>query len=541
MEKHFGNIVDIVSKKTIKGFVEIDNGVVKNIVQCNTNSSVFIVPGLIDSHIHIESSMLIPSEFAKEVVRHGTTSVVSDPHEIANVLGMSGVEFMINNGKNVPVKFYFGAPSCVPATSFESSGASLGNEEVENLLKRNDIFYLSEMMNFPGVIYNNNSVIKKISSAKKYKKPIDGHAPGLSGGHLKKYIQAGINTDHECFTIEEAEEKISLGMSIQIREGSAAKNFKALYPLLVNYPEKVMFCSDDLHPDDLVKGHINLLIKKLINKKIDIFTILKAVISNPIKHYGLKSGQLQIGDPADFIVVDNLKNWNILETYIDGICVYKNKKVLFDCPKVKAINNFYATIISEKDIVVPVKSKKRINVIGVKDGELVTDKLLILPKIKENNIVADVDKDILKIVVLNRYKKAKPQVGFVKNFGLKKGAIASSIAHDSHNIIAVGVSDKFITKAINEIVLMNGGIVSLNNDVVEKLALPIAGIMTDRSAEEVASDYKKISKMAIKMGSNLQAPFMTLSFMALLVIPSLKISDKGLFDVDAFDFVNIQD
>ncbi|MCK4662669.1 MAG: adenine deaminase [Bacteroidales bacterium] len=534
-----GNIADLKNRTFIKGTIFIKNGKIIKIVKTKNVVEKYILPGLIDSHVHIESSMLIPSEFAKIAVRHGTVGVVSDPHEIANVMGIKGIDLMIKNGKKVTFKFYFGAPSCVPATNFETSGYNINPEEIENLLKSDNIFFLSEMMNFPGVIYKDKEVHEKLNLAKKYNKKIDGHAPGLSGENLKKYINTGITTDHECFSKKEALEKIKLGMKIQIREGSAAKNFKTLYELIDEYPEKVMLCTDDSHPDDLLKGHINNIIKSGIKKNVDFFNLLQAATLNPIKHYNLDVGLLQKNDPADFIVVDDLKSFNILETYIDGKLVFKNGKSFIETIEEKEINNFKRTKIINEDIKIKNKKHKKIKVIEIVEGELITKKISVKPKTENNFIVTDIVHDILKIVVASRYDNSKPSIGFVKNFGLKNGAIASSIAHDSHNIIAVGTNDKDIIKAINKIIELKGGIVACNKNEIEFLKLNVAGIMSNSSCEIVAEKYCKLNSFAYKLGAKLKAPFMTLSFMALLVIPELKIGDKGLFDVNKFNFTSI--
>ncbi len=534
-----GKIVDLKKETVFKGTVHIENGFIKSIVKDDSVSDErTIIPGLIDSHIHVESSMLIPSEFARLAVTHGTVATVSDPHEIANVLGLAGVRYMIDNGKKVPFKFYFGAPSCVPATPFETSGAAFGAEQLDTLLGDPDIFYLSEMMNFPGVINRDEFEMKKIELAKKHGKPVDGHAPGVKGEDAKKYAEAGVTTDHECFTMEEALEKIKYGMKIQIREGSAAKNFEALIGLMEEYPEKVLFCSDDKHPDDLTEGHINDLIKRAVNKGYDPVKVLKSVILNPVEHYNLDVGTLQTGDPADFVIIDNLTDFNVLETYINGIKVAENGKPLFKIDENNVPNKFFAERITETDILVSY-STGNIKVIEALDGELITKAGIYEPKIVDNNIVSDTSRDILKLVVYNRYEKAKPSVAFIKNFGLKTGAIASSVAHDSHNIVAVGTTDSDIVKAVNNIVEARGGVTVVSDEKSETLELPVAGLMSNNDAYSVAEKYHVLDKMAHDLGSKLRAPFMTLSFMALLVIPELKLSDKGLFDGNTFSFTDL--
>ena len=538
-KKISGNIVDLINEKIFKGTVHIKDGYIKSIVKDDSLSETqFILPGLIDSHIHIESSMLIPSEFARVAVTHGTIATVSDPHEIANVLGIDGIKYMIDNGKSVPFKFYFGASACVPATPFETAGGRIGLEELEELLSMDEIKYLSEMMNFPGVINRDDFEIKKIEIAKKYGKPADGHAPGVKGEAARKYIEAGISTDHECFTMEEAMEKINYGMKIQIREGSAAKNFEALIDLMKDHSDKVLFCSDDKHPDDLVAGHINQMYKRAIAKGFDPINVLKSIVLNPIKHYKLEVGILQTGDAADFIVVDSLEDFNILRTFINGNEVYDGKNSLIGKIAATTPNNFNAKKIDSTQIEVAAE-KGKLKVIEAFDGELITALKECEPKIESGKVVSDLNNDILKIVVVNRYQESPPAVAFIKGFGLKNGAIASSVAHDSHNIVAVGISDEEIVRAINLVVEEKGGVAAVSNNSEEVLPLTVAGLMSNNDAWEVAESYHSIDKMAHKMGSKLRAPFMTMSFMALLVIPDLKLSDKGLFDGTTFSFASL--
>ena len=533
-----GNITDVLNFRIFPGTLTISNGKITKIQKSNKRYNNYIIPGFIDSHIHIESSMLTPSEFARIASIHGTVAVVSDPHEIANVLGIEGVKFMLEDAKRIPFKFYFGAPSCVPATIFETSGAVLDAEKVEELLKMDEIKYFSEVMNFPGVIYDDPEVLQKIKTAKKLGKPIDGHAPGLSGKNLEKYIEAGILTDHECFSYQEAEEKIKFGMKILIREGSAAKNFEELIPLVKKYPEKCMFCSDDKHPDDLLKSHINELVKRAIRKGFDLMDVLRVACLNPTKHYDLEVGLLREGDDADFLVIDNLKNFNILKTYIKGELVADNGRTLIPKQNSIIINNFKAEKKRIEDFILTFKGGK-IKVIEALDGQLITNSLIETPKINNDNIVSDVERDILKITVVNRYQNTKPAIGFIRNFGLQKGAIASSVAHDSHNIIAVGTSDQLLQKAVNLIIENKGGICAVSENEEMILPLPIAGIISDMDYEIVAVKYSQLDKKAKDFGSELSSPFMTLSFMALLVIPKIKLSDKGLFDGEKFEFVDV--
>ncbi len=533
-----GNIVDVVAKNIFQGTVVVCNGKIDSIRKEQVTAKGYILPGLIDAHIHVESSMLIPSEFARLAVVHGTVGSVSDPHEIANVLGVPGVKFMIENGQQVPFKFNFGVPSCVPATPFETAGAELGIAEVQELLQLPEVKYLSEMMNFPGVLFNDPVVMAKIEMAKKAGKPIDGHAPGLTGENARKYISAGISTDHECFSLEEAHEKIGYGMHILIREGSAAKNFEILYPLIDEFPEQVMLCSDDKHPNDLADGHINHEVKRAFAKGLDVFNVLRCCTYNPVKHYNLDIGLLQPGDAADFIHVDNLDDFNILATYIDGQMVAENGKTLISPVKAAPFNNFEIEKINSEDIHV-IPSGAHIRVQRALDGQLITELLVTKPLIVNNNIVSDPAHDILKMVVINRYHTAPAAVGFINNFGLVRGALASCVAHDSHNIVAVGADDASIVEAINMIIADKGGISLVDGDTKMMLSLPFAGIMSGSDGLAAARQYDLMDKKAKEMGSSLSAPYMTLSFMALLVIPDVKLSDKGLFDGTRFEFMDI--
>lgn len=538
-----GNIVDIYHERIFTGEVCVLGKQLSDVKEIHPHESAglpYILPGFIDSHVHVESSMLVPSEFARLASVHGTIATVSDPHEIANVCGVEGVKFMIENGKHTNFKFHFGAPSCVPATKFETAGATIDADDVEDLLNNEEILYLSEMMNFPGVISDDESVIKKIASAHRHSKPVDGHAPGLRGEALMKYIAAGISTDHECFTRGEALEKLALGMKILIREGSAAKNFDALIDLLHDYPSEIMFCSDDKHPDSLVKGHVNDLCSRAVGAGITVFNVLKAACINPVIHYRLPVGTLRKGDAADFIVVEDLQRFRVLNTYINGELVAAEGKSLLPSKPVNPINYFEAAPVRADQLrhdVSNLAADGTIPVIEALDGQLITNKLSAKPKIETDNIVSDTTSDILKIVVLNRYQTQPPAVALIKNFGLKDGAIASSVAHDSHNVIATGTSDDAIAEAINLVVEARGGISVVTGQTKKVLPLPVAGLMSSADGYQVAASYTEMDQLAKTAGSTLSAPFMTLSFMALLVIPSLKLSDKGLFDGNKFNFV----
>jgi adenine deaminase len=528
-----GKIIDIHKREIFPGRIIIKGGKIYSIEPIEICPDVYIMPGLIDSHVHIESSMITPGAFAVAAVSRGTIGVVSDPHEIANVMGIDGVNFMIEDAKTTPLKVWFGAPSCVPATSFETSGAVVDHKEIEKLLNRAEIKYLSEMMNFPGVIYGDAEVIKKIEAAHHYNKPIDGHAPGLSGDMLRKYVNAGISTDHECSTLNEALEKISLGMKILIREGSAARNLEALKDLFVLNPAMVMLCSDDLHPEMLMERHINLLVSKLVNEGYDLFDVLRSATINPVSHYNLDAGLLRIGDSADFIVVDSPEKMNVIQTWIDGELVYSDGKTLFSYKPGKDINNFRCSPISQEQIIVVNRAGESIRVIEAMEGELLTHEIIIKTG-KSKFVEPDIKDDILKIVIKDRYKDSAPVIGFIKGFGLKSGAFASSVAHDSHNIIAVGTNDSDIVSAINEIVRLNGGLAVSDNGKISSFQLNIGGIMSTRSCAETAAAYQQLNSHVHDLGCKLKAPFMTLSFMALLVIPDLKIGDRGLFDIKQF-------
>ena len=546
-KKVSGNIVDVMNGDIYPGTIVISGSKISDILReergCRHEYEHYIMPGFVDSHIHIESSMLTPAEFARVAVIHGTVAVVSDPHEIANVLGVEGVRYMIEEGRSVPLKFYFGAPSCVPASPFETSGAVISSAEIEQLLQMDEIRYLSEVMNFPGVIKDDEEMHRKLSIARQYAKPIDGHAPGLRGADLKKYVSCGISTDHECITRAEALEKLSLGMKVMIREGSAAKNFDEMIPIVNEHYENCMFCTDDMHPDELIEGHINVLVKRALDYGIDMMKVLRVACVNPVMHYKLDVGLLRKGDYADFIVVDVDDDFNIRRTYINGTLVAEEGTSLIPRKVSRVVNKFEARKREVTDFSVDCKKPEpcdMMNVIEVIDGQLITNRVRVAPKEIAGRIVSDISRDILKLVVINRYRAdSKVAIGFVKNFGLKEGAIASSVAHDSHNIIAVGVSDDDICRAVNLIIENKGGISAVSGSKKLILPLPIGGLMSTWDYSKVATRYREIDSMAKELGSSLRAPLMTLSFMALLVIPSLKLSDKGLFDAYESRFVNL--
>ncbi|HLF65566.1 MAG TPA: adenine deaminase [Saprospiraceae bacterium] len=546
------NIVDIINSRCFYGDCFVEAGQILSIQELSDEKpgSPYLMPGFIDAHVHIESSMLVPTEFARLAVRHGTVATVSDPHEIANVLGIEGVEYMLKNAVQTPFKFYFGVPSCVPATKFETAGDTLDANAVRKLLQRDELCYLAEMMNYPGVIYSDPEVIAKIDAAKEIGKPIDGHAPGLTGDAAITYINAGISTDHECVSYEEALHKLQHGMKIIIRDGSAAKNFEALHRLISAYPDMVMLCSDDKHPDDLVVGHINKLAARAIAKGHRWPDILRAGCVNPVLHYGLQVGLLQSGDPADMILVRDLESFDVLTTYIDGVEVFSKMKVRLPEVKTETANRFSTSAVSVDELRLEGQSDHDVRIIHAIDGSLITGEMHArLPVSDDGYYLTDRNKDILKIVVVNRYEKSAPAIAFIHGFGLKKGAIASSVAHDSHNIVAVGVDDKSLVQAINLVIAARGGIAAVDarlptgtsHEHEEVLALPIAGIISGLPGEEVAKLYTRIDHFSkAALGSTLKSPFMTLSFMALLVIPQLKLSDKGLFDGGQFRFVRLE-
>ena len=533
------NLVDLHLRKIYTVTLEVVAQKIQRIQKVASDPNLpFLLPGFIDAHVHVESSMLVPSEFARLAVVHGTVATISDPHEIANVCGLQGVEYMIANGKQVPFHFFFGAPSCVPATPFETAGGEISAADIQILLARPEILYLAEMMNWPGTVNRDPQVMEKIQIAQQQGKPIDGHAPGLRGELAQKYVSAGPSTDHECFTYEEALEKIKLGMKISIREGSAAKNFEALIDLIDDYPEMLLFCSDDKHPDNLALSHINELVRRAVAKGKDTFDVLRAACINPISHYSLPVGQLREGDGADFILVQDLKNFEVLATYIQGKKVAENGKSLISRINSEVINQFSTSLKTVTDFQISALGE-RVRVIEALDGQLITPE--VAGEITVNNGFAEsnLDQDILKITVVNRYQDAAPSLAFIKNFGLKSGAIASSVGHDSHNIIAVGVDDIAICRAVNLLIKAKGGVSAVCGDQEEVLPLPVGGIMSPEDGYKVATAYTRIDRMAKEMGSRLNSPFMTLSFMALLVIPDLKLSDKGLFDGKKFAFTSV--
>jgi adenine deaminase len=538
-----GNVVDVLGRRTFPSEVCVEAGRIKAISPAKVVANTYLLPGFIDAHVHIESSMLVPSEFARAAVVHGTVATVSDPHEIGNVLGVAGVRYMLENAAQVPFKINFGVPSCVPATTFETAGAEITTTEVAELLDDGRIGYLSEMMNYPGVLQGDPVCLAKIKAARERGKPIDGHAPGLRGEQAARYVAAGITTDHECFTKEEALDKLAAGCKIAIREGSAARNFDALFSLLGEFPGQIMLCSDDKHPDELLEGHINVLVRRAVGRGIDLYDALRAACLAPIEHYGLDVGQLRVGDPADFIEVDSLDQLRVLRTWIDGCLVAENGETTIKRVEPNVVNQFVPTRIAAKQLEVsaPADTAFKLQVIEALDGQLITNRLEYPAQVISRALHAQLELDLLKLVVVNRYYKAPPAMAFIKNFGLKRGAMASSVAHDSHNVIAVGASDEDIAAAVNLVMEHRGGLSAacLAEGVAEVLPLPIAGLMATGTCKDVGQAYAKLDKLVKSWGSSLRAPYMTLSFMALLVIPALKLSDRGLFDGTKFEFTDL--
>jgi len=498
-----------------------------------------LVPGFVDAHVHVESSMLPPWEFARVAMRHGTVASVSDPHEIANVLGEAGVRYMLEDIAGSPFTCWFGCPSCVPATGFETAGATLDAVACARLLDDPRIGYLSEMMNWPGAIAGDAQVLAKIAAAKARGKPVDGHAPGLRGEQARAYFARGIETDHECFTLEEARDKAALGVRILIRDGSAARNFEALWPLLGEHPELCMFCTDDAHPDVFLSGHIDRLVSRAVAKGIDPMAALRAATLNPVRHYRLPCGLLQPGDRADMVLVDDLRSVRPLRTWIAGVPVAEDGRSLVPPRASGTPNAFREARFAPAEFAVRApagESRVQVHAIVAEDGQLVTGRADVAAVVANGIVEPDPSADLLQIAVVNRYTAAPVAGAFVRGFGMRRGAIACSVAHDCHNVVAVGATREALCAAVNAVFAARGGLAVVDGDHVDCLPLPIAGLMSDRPAEEVGDAYERLTARAKSLGSPLRAPFMTASFMALLVIPALKLSDRGLFDGLRFEF-----
>ena len=510
----------------------------------------YLIPGFVDAHVHVESSLLTPAEFARLAVAHGTVGTVSDPHEIANVLGVKGVDFMLADAARVPdFAFAFGAPSCVPATVFETAGATVSVADIETLFQDPRIGYLAEMMNWPGVLFGDAEVHAKIALAQRYGRPVDGHAPGLRGEQARQYAAAGMSTDHECFTAAEALDKLEAGMHILIREGSAARNFDALVDLLADprWADYLMFCSDDKHPDTLAVNHIDELVRRALARGLDPWTVLRVACLNPVRHYRLPVGLLREGDRADFLVIDGPPSptMRVQQTWLNGKLVAENGvSRLRPAPSDLAAPNFFVAeprVPADFRLVAagPVATAR---VIVAEDGQLVTGEARVAMPVVNGTIDADPAQDVLKIAVVNRYAPHAPvAVALVRGVGFRRGAVASSVAHDSHNIVAVGCSDDAICRAVNLVIGAGGGLAATDaapTPTDHVLPLPVAGLMSAADGYEVAAAYTRLDQFSKHvLGSALGAPFMTVSFLALLVIPALKLSDKGLFDGARFVFV----
>ncbi len=535
-----GTLFDPAKQKLGGARVAIsETGLIESVTPADNPDRGFILPGFVDSHVHLESSMLTPAAFARAAVVHGTLAAVADPHEIANVLGRPGVELMLRLAGQTPFVFGFGVPSCVPATPFETAGAELGPEAVESLLDMPGVTHLAEMMNVPGVLNKDPSVLAKLAAAHRRGLPADGHAPGLTGGSLRAYAAAGIATDHESLCPAEAREKIAAGLKILIRYGSAARQFEKFLPLLAEHPDMCMFCSDDKHPDDLLKDHINRIAAAARRQGVPLPNIIRAACVNPVRHYRLPLGLLQPGDTADFQIVDDLDEFRPREVWLRGRLVAREGVSLLPQGAPEIRNRFAAQPLAPEALRIPARGANRVRVIGVHDGLLLTDHLTLPPSLSEGAVVADTGRDIVKLVVYNRYTPAPPAVALAQGFGLKCGAIASSVAHDSHHIVAAGVSDNALAGAINAVVNCKGGlaVADAGGQPLARLPLPLAGLISTEPAELVARGYAECDRRAKELGSGLAAPFMTLSFMALPVIPNLKLTDKGLFDGVAFRHV----
>jgi len=539
-----GNVVDPLRRSIRPATLTIRGGRIESIVDGAGPYATWLLPGFVDAHVHVESSLLPPTEFARMAVVHGTVATVSDPHEIANVLGIPGVDFMLDDARRVPFPFGFGAPSCVPATPFDHAGATLDAAAVSSLLDRPEIGYLSEMMNYPGVIAGDPQVLAKIAAAKARGKPVDGHAPRLRGAEAAAYAAAGITTDHECVTLQEALDKLGLGMKILIREGSAARNFDALASLIDTHADRVMLCSDDKHPDQLLVGHIDGLARRALARGSDLFDVLQSACVNPVRHYRLPVGLLQVGDRADFIEVDDLERLPIRRVFLEGRLAAADGVTNWPRLESPTPNRFDARPKRADDFAIATTAagpQLTVRVIEALDGQLVTGSLRLPVPVAGGRLLADPVHDILKIAVIDRYDDRPPAVAFIKNVGLRQGAIASSVSHDSHNIVAVGVDDDSLARAVNLVIDSRGGLAVTGPEGDAVLPLPIAGLMSDRPGPDVARAYADLDRRAKAAGATLTAPFMTLAFMALLVIPSLKIGPDGRFDVDAFHPVGLID
>jgi adenine deaminase len=530
-----GQLVDVVNGKVVPSGVVMEGGKFTEIVTLAEAPNRYLLPGFIDSHIHIESSQLCPSRFAEASVPHGTTAVVSDPHEIANVLGVKGIDLMLEDASNVPLRIFLTAPSCVPATQYERSGATIGVAEIESMLKDPRFVGLGEVMDVQGVLRDDPGIIAKIKAAKAFWKGIDGHCPGLVGNDLVKYINAGMRTDHESITADEAEEKYFLGMWIQVREGSASRDLRSLMPFAKTH--ECMLVSDDLRAKDLVNGHLDVLLRKAVALGMPPMHAIRAVTAWPAWHYNLPGGSVAVGRTADLVVVDDLRNFNVRQVFIAGRLVAEDGVPLFLAePRTNGLGILPRGLVGE-DMLLPAKGEKvSVKVIEafpdrIESGSLITE----LP-VRDGRVRAMPDQDVLHIALVNRYVDERPVLGFIKGFGLKRGAMATSVAHDSHHLLAVGASPDDMAKAIN-VVSRSGGFAVCEENEVSTLPLEVAGLMSTSPARVVAQIENDLVELLVGMGCRLPAPFMTLSFQSLLVVPELKIGDRGLFDTRRMEVV----
>ena len=550
-----GHIVDVVSREIFDGTLTVEDGKIAEIKRGGLPERErpypYLMPGFIDSHVHIESSMMVPHEFARIAVSHGTIGVIADPHEIANVLGVEGVDYMIRSGRMAQFNFCFGAPSCVPALGgdVETNGATIDAEDIEKLMARPDIGFLAEMMNYPGVLAGDGEIMRKIEAARRHGKPVDGHAPGLTGHQRDQYAAAGITTDHECSTLEEGRSCIKAGMKVIIREGGAARDYEQLSPLIAESPDMVMLCTDDCHPEDFVREHINAIVMRALADGYDLWDILQAACVNPQRHYHLDWGLLQQGDPATFIIVDTVgPHFKVQSTVIRGMEVYSyNSSSLAMYLQLTASdykgdhqdypNNFVAAPITEDDIFYNIKPGAAEHIINATDGSLVTGHEVWR---MGASMFSDTHPwlEVEKIVVYNRYQRgAKPMVGLIHGFGITNGAIAGSVAHDCHNIVAVGSNDGYIVRAINRVIEMGGGLVVVSADEENDIPLPIAGLMAPLTGHELAFRSMIMRQKVHDIGCMMKDPFITMAFMALPVIPNLKLTDRHLMDTKNMEII----
>ena len=543
-------VINVFGGEIIKDAIAISDGIIVGYGQYKAKNTIdlkgrYVAPGFIDSHVHIESSMTCISEFAKAVLVHGTTAVAADPHEIANVLGAAGIEYMLKSAEQQPMNIYFTLPSCVPATDMETAGAHLTAEDLQPFFDREKIVALAEMMNFPGVIFRDADVLAKIESARLQKKPVDGHAPGLKEQALYAYIAAGIQSDHECTTAQEAKEKLMAGMYIMVREGTGAKNLQALLPVInAKTSRRMMWCTDDRHPHDLIEdGHIDSIVREAIASGLDPMIAIQMATLNPAEYFGLSHlGAIAPGKQADLVVFSDIKKPVIDQVYYRGVLTAENGRIQDDIrfPAAATVPPSIQVELPNIDFSIPAE-KNRVRVIEIVAGQLITHERIEKAAVKNNEAVSDVSRDLLKIAVVERHK-GTGSIGkaFVKGFGIQRGALASSVAHDSHNIIIVGATDEDMQAALKAVVQMGGGLAAvLDQKILAELALPVAGLMSLEPVRSVRDQLDRLIQSSHEMGAELKDPFMMLSFLALPVIPELKLTDRGLIDVNKFEVVSL--